>query len=208
MGSEPYPADRDWYPKSLTHLRGMAYELRNIYQHIEPTNRNMECYGHKLRNLLIIACTEAEAQWKGILKANGYPISDRLSTNDYVKLAVPLHLKEYTVTLPAYPDVPPIAPFGSWDKAKPTESLPWYDSYNKTKHDREEHFKSATLLQATSAVVACAVLLVAQFGRRPDWTEEIGAFFAFERFPTWPDREHYIRQPDRPVTHKPKPYTF
>lgn len=208
MKSEPYPIDREWYPKSLTHLRVMADELRQIYQHIEPTNANMECFGHKSRNLLIIACTEAEAQWVGILKANSYTMPDRPNTNDYVKLVAPLHLKDYRVTLPAYPDVPTISPFGNWEISKPTESLSWYNSYNKTKHDRAAHFKSATLLQATSAVAACAVLLVAQFGRRLDWAEEIGAFFAFESFPSWPDKEHYLRQLDRVVTHKPKPYRF
>jgi hypothetical protein len=54
--------------------------------------------------------------------------------------------------------------FGDWDAASPTKSLTWYDAYNKTKHDREENLKFATLSNAVQAVGATVVMFHAQFG--------------------------------------------
>ena len=49
----------------------------------------------------------------------------------------------------------------SWSAAQPTKSLPWYDAYNKTKHDRSLHFAEATLWNCPQAVAANLVLFTA-----------------------------------------------
>jgi hypothetical protein len=35
-------------------------EMRNLFRYIEPQTENSSAYGHKIRELLIIACTEVE----------------------------------------------------------------------------------------------------------------------------------------------------
>ena len=65
----------------------LAERLGDICRTIHPDGDNLKAYGHEIRNLLILACTEAEAYWRGVLVANHVCAHDaRLSTNDYVKL--------------------------------------------------------------------------------------------------------------------------
>ena len=91
--------------------------------------------------------------WRGILVANGCRKSS-FTTNDYVKLANILLLRDYSVSFHRYPDMPPFAPFADWDEAKPSQSLRWYVAYHSVKHDREGEFERATLAHGFEAVAA------------------------------------------------------
>ena len=73
-------------------------------------------------------------------------------------------LDSYELSLQSYPRLPAFTPFEKWDPNSPTESLTWYDAYNKTMHDREKNLKFATLQNAISAVGAAVVMFHAQFG--------------------------------------------
>jgi len=132
---------------------------------IEPTAQSLATHSHKARELLILACTEVEAQWKHHLQRGGVtPPKAGFTTNEYVKLCDPLRLEEYEVTLPRYAGVPPARPFLGWSAAAPTQTIPWYDAYNKTKHDRKAHFDAATLLSCIQAIAANIVLFSVRFG--------------------------------------------
>ncbi len=156
--------DTKAYSGTLVALRLLNEGLQAILEVVEPETPNLAAYGHKTRIHLISACTEVEAALVGVLKANNYP-GDRWTTRDYVKLLGPLRLEEYEVHLPLYPDFPSFCPFADWDVAKPTESLSWYDAYNRTKHDRESHLIDASL---THAIHATGGFLVAAASQFPD----------------------------------------
>jgi hypothetical protein len=130
---------------------------------VSPDKKNLSVYGPQLRQLLLAACTEVEASWRGILRDNEYS-KEHLNTKDYVKLCDPLQLDEYALGLWDYPATQWLRPFKGWDPAKATESLPWYHAYNLTKHDRERHLADTSLCRAISAVAATLALASAQFG--------------------------------------------
>jgi hypothetical protein len=139
--------------------------LDELLLFVEPTAQSLATHSHKARELLILACTEVEAQWKHYLQRVGVtPPKAGFTTNDYVKLCDPLRLEEYEVTLPRYVEVPPARPFSGWSAAAPTQTLPWYDAYNKTKHDRKAHFSAATVLSCIKAIAANVVLFSVRFG--------------------------------------------
>jgi hypothetical protein len=46
----------------------------------------------------------------------------------------------------------------------PTQTLPWYDAYNKTKHDSKEHFPAANVLACLQAMAANIVMFSVRFG--------------------------------------------
>ncbi len=199
------PIDNSAYQKSLSQLALLTDRLALVFRTVEPESDNLEVYGHEVRNLLIIACTEVEAQWKAILDANSYPWDKTCSTNDYVKLPSPLKLAEYEVELPLYPEIQPLRPFSNWALSNPTRSLTWYDAYNATKHDREKNFSRATMSNAINAIAACAILLIAQFGKRDSWKSEISEFFQFKKVPTWKPEEMYMctsKQKYKPIDYK------
>ena len=86
-----------------------------------------------------------------------------------------------------------ICPFKSWNASSPTKSLNWYDDYNAIKHDREQKFHKATLLNTINAVSAIAILILAQYG--PSliyWKERISNFYTISEEPKWNLQEYYL----------------
>lgn len=186
------------HTNELASLRGQLVTLmrmlEEICQTVHPGPKTFETYGHAIRNLIILASTEAETHWRAILTANGVT-KPRYITNDYVKIAIPMRLGEYAISLPYYPWLAPLRPFAGWGAGSaPTQDLPWYDAYNKVKHDREAEFPEAKLIHAFNAVVGCAVLLIAQFGQMEAfrWRAEFGWFFVPTDWPTWTPQELYV----------------
>jgi len=139
-------------------LRNLIEKLDEILLYIEPSSTGLQSYGHKSRELLILACTEVENIWAQYMRlANVLPTGSGFNTNDYVKLLAPLHLSEFKISCKLISNSYSIEPFSQWSTRRPSQSLPWYNAYNKTKHDRENYFSEATLsncMQAIAAVVA------------------------------------------------------
>jgi hypothetical protein len=167
----------------------LADRLRNCFQVVGPSEPNFEVFGGEFRNILLLAATEVEAQWKGILRANHYDAQSpkpRWSTHDYFKLEAALRLADYAIEFPEYPWIKPVAPFRGWSAANPTGSIGWYEAYNLVKHDRELHGNSATLIRSLEAVAAVVVVGVAQFGIRfvrnaARWRD----LFQVHEYPRW-----------------------
>ncbi len=141
----------------------MLEELNRIFTTVYPDPKNTSAFGHKFRNLLMLACTEFESQCIGILKANAVTeIGNYYNTQDYIKLKDPLKLDKYKLRLRYFPNYPLIKPFQGWSGSNPTASLIWYESYNKTKHNREENFEQASLNNVVLALAGCACIIHAQ----------------------------------------------
>ncbi|MDR2122167.1 MAG: hypothetical protein LBP34_03490 [Flavobacteriaceae bacterium] len=150
-------------------LRLLINRLDELFLYIEPDKNGLLTYSHKTRELLILACTEVENSWKYYMdKSSTYPINGKtFTTKDYIKLVDKLYLREFEFTLKTYSAIPAIAPFRNWDSANPTTSISWYNSYNKTKHDRDSHFSEATLINCIEAVVANLVMYCVRFSPFP-----------------------------------------
>ena len=170
-------------------LAALSAQLGRICQTVHPTQETFFAYGHDIRNLLILACTEVETHWRGTLAANGVRKRE-LTTGSYFALNEAMRLGEYAISFPDYPWLAPLRPFEAWTA---DEGPRWYRAYNAVKHDRETKFDQATLQSAFEAVSACAIMLCAQFGSigtlRPH--SELQAFFHFEHVPQWPFAEVY-----------------
>lgn len=145
--------------QGLITIRILLKKLEDILEYVELSDISLHTYSHKSRELLILACTEVENQFQRYMSELNIPaIGRNYSTSDYVKLFSPLHLSEFKMHLKPYPVVGDIVPFGVWDANQPTRSLEWYDAYNKTKHNRDEHFDKATILNCIHAICATIVL--------------------------------------------------
>jgi len=167
----------------------LADRLRTCFQVVGPSEPNFNVFGAEFRNILLLAATEVEAQWKGILRENHYDSSNtnqRWTTKDYFKLEAALRLADYAIEFPEYPWIDPVAPFRGWSASNPTGSIGWYDAYNSVKHDRELNGNRATLLRSLEAVAAVVVVGVAQFGIRfvreaTRWRD----LFQVHEYPRW-----------------------
>jgi hypothetical protein len=155
-------------------LRILLEKLDDLFLYIEPDMISFNTYSHKIRELLILGCTEVENLWGYYMNLSGTkPIAKNYTTKDYVKLNDKLFLNEFQCTLRSYVSLPPIKPFENWTSTSPTASLPWYDAYNKTKHDRATHFSVATFSNALNAVIATLILYMVRFSPYP-LAEETG----------------------------------
>jgi len=190
------------YTDNVVAFENLQRRLEDLFRVLEPDSRNDAAYGHSLRELIILACTEVETLWKQLLVANRYlgrSLPRRLSTNDYIKTKDVLLLDKWEVALENYPDYAGITPFAGWTPSSPTQSLGFYDSYNAVKHSRDSEFHRATLRCAVSAVAAVYVLLGAQFGfrlRTFSNLEDGPGVFRWTRVPDFPLEEHYIPPED------------
>ncbi|WP_456020856.1 hypothetical protein [Pseudomonas protegens] len=145
--------------------QNIQYSLDGLFNYIEPSANNLGVYGHKIRELLILACTEVECLLVKTLVDNGYEQKDRYSTNDYVRCKDILGLDKFEVTLVQYPSVKVFKPFYNWNAESPTKSLPWYNAYNAVKHNRSDNIKDANLEHLLDAISAIHVLLESQYGK-------------------------------------------
>jgi hypothetical protein len=143
----------------------LVERLNEILLYVEPEGAGLDAYGTMSRELLILAATDAENTWTHYMRlAHVTPRGAGYSTRDYVRLQGPLHLAEYQVTLAAHALVPQIRPFDGWSANAPSQSLAWYDAYNKAKHDRTANLGQATVMHCIEAVAANLVLFCVRFG--------------------------------------------
>jgi len=182
-------------------LNTLTRQLARICQTVHPTEQTFSTFGHEIRNLLILACTEVEAHWRGVLVANGVT-KDRYSTKDYVALRDAMKLDEFAVTFPNYPWLAALKPYEAWGSTdSPTRDLKWYDAYNAVKHSRETEFQQANLRRVFEVVSACVIMIVAQFGLPAGLGQgsELRSFFHFVAVPSWPLSEIYLFPYDKPA---------
>lgn len=160
--------------------------LLNIFKTIEPTPENLKAYGHNLRNLIILSCIEVESQLSGILKIHEKTKKERYTTHQFFKLKKILKLDKYTATFPSFEALGSFSPFIKWSKEQPTQSLIWYDGYNKIKHNSEDEYKQAHLKNALNSFCAIAILFYAQYGEKNElWRNEIGNFVSISDNINW-----------------------
>lgn len=148
-------------------LRNIINKIDELLLYIEPSMQGLQSYGHKSRELLILACTEVENQWASLIKkSNLYQPNNnkqKFTTNDYVKLLDQCHFNEYQIEFKNYAGLK-FVPFANWSATDPTQSLHWYNAYNKTKHDRAQGFQFATLENVMNAVSACLIMYCVKYG--------------------------------------------
>lgn len=147
--------DTQDYSNRLNQLELLLDDLLyDVFKVMVPCKENMACFGHKIRNILILACTEIDSIMKRILVKNGIKSQRNFyTTNDYIKLNKPLHLNEYGLSLSRFEDLGDFIPFSNWNIQNPTTSLSWYSDYNEVKHNRDTTFHLANLKNAIDSIM-------------------------------------------------------
>jgi len=177
-----------------------------ILEYVEPAEDNEKTYSLQLRNLLMMICTEVEANLKSIMKSNGYTkqgfTPKDWTMKDYRKVNQSHRLSEYKVYLPYWKGSNMRQPFKNWNSKK--DNLTWYKAYNDTKHSRGDNLSEANLGNVVEAMSGLMALISAQYytinPSEPDYLiaemgysnheHAIGNYFSVE-FPDFPIEERY-----------------
>jgi hypothetical protein len=137
-------------------------DLQTLFEYIQPSDQNLEAYSFRTYELLLRICTEIEANFKAILRANTYgKPSEKWNIIDYAKIDQSHYLSDYAVKMPYWAAGNPVRqPFAEWKKG---HSLTWYQAYNTSKHDRAQEFKAATFAAVIGAFCGLSAVITAQF---------------------------------------------
>jgi hypothetical protein len=181
-------------------------DLLELFDYVEPADKNLGCYSYRMHELLMRSCIEIEANCKAILSENGYSrAGGHWNMADYKKLEATHRLSSYQVKFPVWHgDQAVRTPFSSWATG---DNLTWYDAYNATKHDRHEQFEQANFANVLDAAAGLVALLTSQFGdydflgprigvltddtfKGDGFETAIGNYFRI-KYPDWPAEERY-----------------
>ncbi len=146
--------------RTKRNLSILVQKLQEILLFVEPSRNCLQTYSHKIKELLILACTEIENSFKT------YNFGKNERTTDYVKILNYIDLSKHKVSLIGYADEFKSCPFENWNNREPTKSLPWYEAYTKIKHNSDENFHFATLKHCLNAVMANIVLFVVRYSTK------------------------------------------
>ncbi|MBR1916130.1 MAG: hypothetical protein IJ830_06830 [Alphaproteobacteria bacterium] len=135
----------------------LIQKLQEILLFIEPSKDGLKAYSHKIRELLFLACSDLESTLKK------YKFGKNNGMKDYIEILKFVDLTKYKISLVGYAQSYKCSPFENWDKDKVTQSLPWYEAYNKIKHNREENFHFATLENCINAIAANLIMFAVRF---------------------------------------------
>jgi hypothetical protein len=169
-----YIHDRDYAKNAEHYVRAFILiqnDLQLIFEYLEPSDECRTAYSYRIHALLMRTCIEVEANFKAILEENNFtpPPKRSLNMTDYRKVDATHHLSSYEVMLSIWNGTRPILkPFEPWKAARGLPnpnglSLPWYQAYNASKHDRQDEFKKANLGNLVIAVAGLLVLVSSQF---------------------------------------------
>lgn len=136
-------------------------DLIELFDYVEPDDRNLPTYSFRIHELFVRTCIELEANFKAILKENGYQKSGNWNISDYRKIQASHFLSDYQVKLPLWrTGTKVLTPFQDWtSNGKPT----WYQEYHAAKHDRHSSFAKANFENLLNSVAGLVVVLQAQF---------------------------------------------
>lgn len=124
--------------------------------------------------------------------------------SDYKKINESHKLSSFVVKLPIWKGEKNYRiPFEKWKDGK---SLPWWEAYNKSKHDRHTEFEKATFENLTDAICGLITILSAQFANHDYSPQEwglsaggindgmkstIGGYFRVKYLTDWAEEEKY-----------------
>jgi len=145
-------------------------ELKELFEFIEPYDRNLDTCSSKIHQLMTKTCIEVEANFKAILRENTFNPKDNngkireenwWDINDFKIVNKTHHLDAYQIGIPVWSGSEnKITPFLDWGNGK---DLYWYEAYNKIKPDKAKNSKEASLRNLLGAVTGLLVLLSSQF---------------------------------------------
>lgn len=183
----------DGFHQDIRAYQAIQSSLDALLYVVEPSETNFNSYGQKIRELLILACTEVEYLLLRVLIENGYPKKQTYKTSDYINCLPTLKLNEYSAVLGQYPNLKTFKPFSLWNKDQPTKSLEWYDAYNSVKHNRGGNLKNANFKNLLDSIAAIHILIEAQYGKdvfdRFRQHREATSIFESKKRPTWSSSE-------------------
>lgn len=136
-------------------------DLLHLFDYVEPCEENKTTFSMRIHELYVRACIEVESNFVAILKENDYSKHGNWNIVDFKKINATHLLSKYSIKVPHWHGRDfRFAPFQDWEN---TDTLFWYQAYNKIKHNKYKDYSKANLFNLLNAVSANLILLSSQF---------------------------------------------
>jgi len=172
-GQWKYIHDKDFAESPEHYVRAFELiqkDLIHLFSYVEPSDKNLDTYSFRIYELFFRTCVEIEANFKAILRENGYQKQiDKLNISDYKRINKSHRLSSYWVKIPYWSgEQDTIVPFEKFslcdgNDSKKESTPDWYNAYTSVKHNRLANFEQANLKNLMNAVCALVVVLSSQF---------------------------------------------
>lgn len=202
-----YSGDPRHYVAALKLIRD---DLFAIFEYVEPADSNNNVYSHRIHQLLLRVCVEVEAHFRNILRANDYQSKNNVwRMCDYQRVEHTHRLSAYSVRYPGWrgQQVSLWRPFAPWAGVT-AGKLPWWESYNASKHDRNENFEKANLGCLMNAIAGLIVLYHAQYSDENYSSAAITPAYGLPRYDTADGMQGSILYPFRIAKPESSQYPF
>lgn len=129
-------------------------DVETLSRYVEFCEANSETFSIELAHLLFAAASEVDVVSKAFCKIKA-PTAPCNNINDYRRIILN--------TLPGLPAATvAVSRFGMtltpWENWSDGHNPDWWQSYNKVKHERDQHFNQATLKNTLNAMAGLLVI--------------------------------------------------
>ena len=128
-------------------------DLKDLFDYVEPADKNLACYSYRIHALLLRACVEVEANCKAILKENGYSRSGDWNMGDYRKIEKTHFLSAYEVKVPNWSGTK-----STWSSKTTADCLPtesgWLRSSRRSNPLTADPYPTSATSASTTAIKA------------------------------------------------------
>jgi hypothetical protein len=132
-------------------------KLARIFDIVSPSLDNLKVYGHEIRSLLLLVCTEVEAIFKFLMYCENE--KDKGNMKIFFTIKDKAKIDQWSVQFRAFPVFGRISPFSGWRDKVLYTPLNWYNAYNSTKHNRHINFDQANIENVINSIAACIILV-------------------------------------------------
>ena len=156
-------------PKSIGQIHWdyfllLEEDLIELFRFVEPVPSNFNTYSSKIAKLYLATCSEVDVALKDLIKLHEDTAAETISKNNIAacrKFVQDHYSGEFGRAQVTFIRTELIlSPWDSWwDREQPTSTNPgWWDSYNKVKHHRAEHYNEANFENLINAIAALFVV--------------------------------------------------
>lgn len=157
--------DRNIFEYYWNYYLSIEKMLKDTEKYVAISYENKDTYSIEFTKIILLACAEIDSILKIICKLKQNIKKDtRYKMEVYASVLEEFKdLKEeaYTIFPNTFIDerVLAVAPFKSMDKNKLYGGLPWWEAYQKLKHNRLENAINGNLFNALSSIAAYYILI-------------------------------------------------
>lgn len=148
--------------KNWNYFKSLAKQFQQTEQFVDhamdSTGKlmNGKTFSNEFAKLLLLSASEFEVIAKVLYIESGYTVNNKTNITELSKTILCLYPKIINTKVTTPYNI--IMPLSKWSITKPYYGIPWWNAYNKIKHDRTNNFEAANLNNSLNSLASLMIL--------------------------------------------------